>query len=57
VARRSYVDPRVVDRFVEGRTIGTSLAHLGDRGAAVDLRHGQGRAKVEAAVLGLLSED
>jgi DNA topoisomerase IB len=48
VARRSYVDPRVVDRFVEGRTIRTSLA-----GVRADAA---GRAVVEEAVLDLLSE-
>jgi DNA topoisomerase IB len=48
VARRSYVDPRVVDRFVEGRTIRSSLERV-NAGAA-------GRAVVEEAVLELLSD-
>ena len=44
VARRSYVDPRIVDRFVEGRTIGA-------------LRDKADCAVVEDAVMQLLTED
>jgi DNA topoisomerase-1 len=40
VARRSYIDPRIIDRFAEGRTIPPA----GDRTA------------VEEAVLDLLAE-
>ena len=53
VARRSYVDPRVIDRFVEGRTIRLALAALDP---AVDHRDGPARAVVEEAVLDLLAD-
>jgi DNA topoisomerase-1 len=52
VARRSYVDPRVIDRFGEGRTIQPSLDRLGP----ADRRHGHPRATVEEAVLDLLAD-
>jgi DNA topoisomerase-1 len=55
VARRSYVDPRVVDRFIEGRTIGTALARL-DLPEGHDVRTGPGREMVEEAVLALLAD-
>ncbi|MDQ6615556.1 MAG: DNA topoisomerase IB [Actinomycetota bacterium] len=55
VARRSYVDPRVVDRFVEGRTVRPSLDRLG-QAPAIDLRIGPARAVVEGAVLDLLTD-
>jgi DNA topoisomerase IB len=47
VARRSYVDPRVVDRFEAGETIGAATATRDDEGA---------RRKAERAVLRLLAE-
>jgi DNA topoisomerase IB len=52
VARRSYVDPRVIDRFDEGRTIQPAL----DRLARDDRRRGPTRAAVEEAVLDLLAD-
>jgi DNA topoisomerase-1 len=55
VARRSYVDPRVVDRFVEGRTIRGALARL-ELPAGLDARAGPGREAVEEAVLELLAD-
>jgi DNA topoisomerase IB len=53
VARASYVDPRVVDRFEEGVTIATTLDRLpADEPTDAIFREG-----VEAAVLDLLQED
>ncbi len=49
VARTSYIDPRVFDRFRSGRTIGGVLAQVGDSGDIGSL-HGP----VEDAVLDLL---
>ena len=50
VARASYVDPRIVDHYLSGATIGSSLRHLGS---------GDGVATegVEAAVLRLLRSE
>jgi DNA topoisomerase IB len=47
VCRTSYVDPRVVDRFLEGRTIDL-------RGLDADELDRRGRERIEAAVLDLL---
>jgi DNA topoisomerase-1 len=52
VARASYIDPRVFDRFEGGLTIGGVLTDLGDEG---DIGSLQGPA--EEAVLDLLHED
>jgi DNA topoisomerase IB len=52
VARASYIDPRVFDRFEGGLTIGGVLTDLGEDG---DLGSIHGAA--EAAVLDLLHED
>lgn len=53
VARASYVDPRVVDRFEEGVTIAATLEQLPvDEPTDAIFREG-----VEAAVLDLLQED
>ena len=52
VARASYVDPRVFDRFEDGLTIGGVLTDLGDDG---DLGSIHGAA--EDAVLDLLNEE
>jgi DNA topoisomerase IB len=52
VARASYIDPRVFDRFDGGVTIGGVLTDLGDEG---DIGSLQGAA--EGAVLDLLNED
>jgi DNA topoisomerase-1 len=53
VARRSYIDPRVFDRFLCGWTIASELG----RGAALDATDDQRRAVVERAVLDLLAAD
>jgi DNA topoisomerase IB len=52
VCRSSYVDPTVVDAFLEGRTIASRLAEI-DRD---DLDDPRIQAEVEAAVLELLTE-
>jgi DNA topoisomerase IB len=52
VAQRSYVDPRVIDRFGEGRTIQPALDRLG----RADRRRGPARVAVEKAVLDLLAD-
>ncbi len=51
VARRSYIDPRVFDRFLCGRTIAGEL----DWGAALNESGDRRRALVERAVLDLLA--
>jgi DNA topoisomerase IB len=53
VARRSYIDPRVFDRYQSGWTIAGVLQRL-DRLDAADDRI---RAKIERAVLDLLAEE
>jgi DNA topoisomerase I len=47
VARASYIDPRVFDRFRDGLTIGGVLPELGE----------PLQGPIEAAVLDLLAED
>jgi DNA topoisomerase IB len=51
VARRSYIDPRVFDRFLSGWTIAGELQR-----SPVDPWDDQIRARVESAVLDLLAE-
>jgi DNA topoisomerase IB len=53
VARKSYVDPRIVDRFAEGRTIADALVRVGED-AVFGRPSTQG--PIEAAVLDLLRE-
>ncbi len=53
VARRSYIDPRVFDRYLSGWTIGGELDRLGALEGPDDRR----RARLEKAVLDLLSDD
>ena len=53
VARRSYIDPRVFDRYLSGWTIGGELDRLGDLRGPDDRR----RARLERAVLALLDGD
>jgi DNA topoisomerase I len=52
VARASYIDPRIFDRFADGLTIGGVLTELGDEG---DIGGVHGAA--EDAVLDLLNEE
>jgi DNA topoisomerase I len=51
VARGSYIDPRVFDRFLSGWTIAGELRRIEDRG----LREEERRAAVELAVLDMLA--
>jgi DNA topoisomerase IB len=51
VCRASYIDPRVIDRFLAGTTIRHALDGMGD---GPDLEDGRTRARIEAAVLELL---
>jgi DNA topoisomerase-1 len=53
VARRSYIDPRVFDRYLSGWTIAAALEEIPDLDPADD----RVRAKVEAAVLDLLADN
>jgi hypothetical protein len=54
VARNSYIDPRVFDRFETGWTIGGALHAIGDA-ASFGVPAYQG--EIENAVLDLLNED
>jgi DNA topoisomerase I len=51
VARASYVDPRLLDRYLEGETIGPALAQIGPP----DLGDPAIRERIETAVLDLLA--
>jgi DNA topoisomerase I len=53
VARRSYIDPRVFDRFLCGHTIAREL----ERAATLNESGDERRAAVELAVLNLLAAD
>jgi DNA topoisomerase-1 len=53
IARGSYIDPRVFDRYDGGLTIGGALEHLAGDGAGIIATHGA----AEAAVLDLLDYD
>jgi DNA topoisomerase I len=53
VARRSYIDPRVFDRYLSGWTIGGALDRIG----ALDGPDDRRRARLEKAVLDLLHDD
>jgi DNA topoisomerase-1 len=53
VARRSYVDPRVFDRYLSGWTIGGEVDRTGGLRGPDDRR----RARLERAVLDLIDDD
>jgi DNA topoisomerase-1 len=53
VARRSYIDPRVFDRYLSGWTIGGEIDRIGRLRGPDDRR----RARLESAVLDLLHDD
>ena len=53
VARRSYIDPRVFDRYQSGWTIAGVLARIPDPGGIDD----RIRARIERGVLDLLEDD
>lgn len=50
VARRSYIDPRVFDRYLSGWTIGAALDRIGSLEGPDD----RARRRLELAVLELL---
>jgi DNA topoisomerase I len=52
VARSSYIDPRVFDRYLSGRTIADELGEIDGQGLDDERR----RSQVEAAVLALLAQ-
>lgn len=54
VARSSYIDPRVLERFEEGRTVLTALRKLDGGSALPDLTDDATRAAVERAVVRLI---
>ena len=54
VCRSSYVDPRVIDRYREGRTIRSALDQLGEGTVAGQLSI---QGPIEAAVLDLLDDE
>ncbi len=53
VARKSYIDPRVFDRYLSGATIADTLR----RTRELDVADDRTRSRVERAVLGLLADD
>jgi DNA topoisomerase-1 len=53
VARASYIDPRVFDRFRDGYTIGPVLIDLGEE---PDIGQPAIQGRVEEAVLDLINE-
>jgi DNA topoisomerase IB len=53
VARRSYIDPRVFDRYLSGWTIGGEVDRMGELDGPDDRR----RLRLEKAVLDLLDDD
>lgn len=55
VARSSYVDPRVIERFEEGRTILRALQDVDTAAAAPDMMDDASRAAVERAVARLIT--
>lgn len=54
VARNAYIDPRVIDRFQSGWTIGPALAAVGGEPELADEKV---RRRLELAVVDLLTED
>jgi DNA topoisomerase I len=54
VVRSSYVDPRLVDRYLHGETV---LGALGELGAGVEFGHPATHGAVEKAVLDLLDPE
>ena len=53
IARKSYIDPRVFDRYLSGWTIGGELDRIGRLRGPDDRR----RTHLENAVLDLLDDD
>jgi DNA topoisomerase I len=55
VARSSYVDPRVLQRFEEGCTVLRALRRIGATSSVPDLTDDTSRAAVERAVVRLIA--
>jgi DNA topoisomerase I len=53
VARRSYIDPRVFDRYLSGWTIAPAIDRIGE----LDVADDRVRTRIEAAVVDLLVEN
>jgi DNA topoisomerase I len=53
VARRAYIDPRVIDRYLSGWTIGGALEQI----PRLDPSDDRVRGKIESAVLDLLADE
>jgi DNA topoisomerase IB len=53
VARRAYIDPRVIDRYISGWTIAGALKEIPE----LDPSDDRVRAKIERAVLDLLADE
>ena len=53
VARRSYIDPRVFDRYLSGWTIAAALERIGE----LDVADDRVRTRIEAAVVDLLVDN
>lgn len=54
VCRASYIDPRVIERYQDGRTI---LGVLDEVGGALDMGDSEVRARIEGAVIDLIADD
>ena len=57
IARSSYVDPRVIERFEDGRTVLRALRSLQNGSSVPDLTEDSVRAAVERAVVRLIASD
>ena len=53
MARRAYIDPRVLDRYLSGWTIAAELDRIRDLSTVNDRMRG----RIEGAVIALLNED
>jgi DNA topoisomerase I len=53
VAKRAYIDPRVIDRYLSGWTIAPALDRIGEPESPVD----RVRAQIERAVIDLLADN
>ena len=54
VCRRSYIDPRIIDRFQDGETVAPVLRRLG---AAPDMNNREIREEIESAVVELVADE
>lgn len=56
VARASYIDPRVLERFEDGRTVLPELRKIGEAAAGSELLDDATRAAIERAVVAMISD-